>query len=380
MEITAPGHIARLASTVYLVKRVADLPLTLKPPYFDVKPTSARLITAERGFRLINRRDAFAIFARGSGDHGKKLFAVFRGTETSNYGVDIITDLRAALAVSATGETVHAGFNQTFNSLRDDLQAFVDDHQDTTEIHCVGHSLGGAIATLAASWLAANSHKKINLYTFGCPRVGYGSSGLATHLPNALGVDNIKRVYHGTDPVTMVPVFPFAHAPHNGRAYYLPYTGIVINPAAHRMDNYIVSVGGNSWRSLYRPHPFSASEQTIEHWLQSERVDNLAEASVWEKINTALAWILQKLLILPQAAVVGALTLADQLAMMLQKGLILGGKVGNWTFQLIRRLMRSLGMKVVDALEELTISIIRLVLNRVLGRIANEVKKALRRM
>jgi predicted lipase len=43
------------------------------------------------------------------------------------------------------------------------------------QVYCTGHSLGGAVASLAAFDIARElniSPQRIKLYTFGCPRLG----------------------------------------------------------------------------------------------------------------------------------------------------------------------------------------------------------------
>lgn len=43
------------------------------------------------------------------------------------------------------------------------------------QVYCTGHSLGGAVASLAAFDIARElnvSTQRIKLYTFGCPRLG----------------------------------------------------------------------------------------------------------------------------------------------------------------------------------------------------------------
>lgn len=89
-----------------------------------------------------------------------------------------------------------------------DINTFINQQPGTTMVHCIGHSLGGAIANLAAEWAANTLNKKVKLYTFGSPRVGFASGGFANKLTTALLPENIHRVYHNNDPVPMIPTFP----------------------------------------------------------------------------------------------------------------------------------------------------------------------------
>ncbi len=72
-------------------------------------------------------------------------------------------------------------------------------------IHCVGHSLGGALATLAANWLKSfpEVNAKVHLYTFGAPRVG----GKSFSMNATQRLDSIFRCVNGADPVPKVPVY-----------------------------------------------------------------------------------------------------------------------------------------------------------------------------
>jgi len=149
-------------------------------------------------------------------------------------------------------------------------------------IHCIGHSLGGAVASLAADWIKENHSSEVKLYTFGAPRVGFGS-GFGQSITNKLLAKNIHRVYHGTDPVPMVPLFPFAHAPTSGQSYYLPFGGLVVNFGAHKMRNYITSIGGNDWAGVYQANPIQHSVDSIKSWLQSDTTESTQNSWVWEK-------------------------------------------------------------------------------------------------
>ena len=82
--------------------------------------------------------------------------------------------------------------------MRPAFEQYVTEHTPRC-IHCVGHSLGGAIAQLTALW-AQERGIPAKLYTFGSPRV------VVEHfVPSA--ASNIKnyRVIHGADPVPYIP-------------------------------------------------------------------------------------------------------------------------------------------------------------------------------
>jgi len=118
-------------------------------------------------------------------------------------------------------------------------------------VHCVGHSLGSALATLAADTIALNARPKtVKLYTFGSPRVGF--EGFSRRLTDNIGDENIYRVHHSTDIVSHVPEWPFIHVPVPGDA--ISIAGFGYNPiSAHFKDNYLKTVTkleGKGWAKL----------------------------------------------------------------------------------------------------------------------------------
>ncbi|WNO08049.1 lipase family protein [Teredinibacter sp. KSP-S5-2] len=377
MTTLTPSQASSLSAGVYAVL-TPELLKAFYARYSNLFGAAPKVINADTGARLVNGESSFAICARGEKEYKNDAFFVFRGTTGTNYGADIITDLRIGVSVSAGNDLVHSGFYQTFRSMTAELGSFIAKHPDVTTVHCVGHSLGGAIATLAADWVNRTLGKKAKLYTFGAPRVGYGFKGFSNKLTAKLGNSNIHRVYHGNDPVTMIPVFPYSHVPNPGYGHYLPYAGVVINPKAHFIRNYVSSVGGASWEQLRRLPPLTLSTTNVKQWLKSSSPANLNDSSVWEKLNYALAYVAQAALATLQPVFVGTLTIADQLAMILQKGLTKGKEISGWVFHIIRRLMQMLGMKLLEKVEDLTTAVIRLVLNRIINKLAEDVRRAIR--
>lgn len=116
---------------------------------------------------------------------------IFRGTEQEIQ--DLLHDVDT-WPVPAFGNSVlvHRGFKRALNSVWTAIDAALQ------AIECplfyTGHSLGAALATLAAMRRAPTA-----VYTFGSPRVGdVRRSEKLKHLP-------IYRVVHGKDIVTTVP-------------------------------------------------------------------------------------------------------------------------------------------------------------------------------
>ena len=124
-------------------------------------------------------------------------FAVlaFRGTEA-----DRLKDIRADATqnICPTGERVHSGFMQQYDDISYELEEALDDCAVKGKpLFITGHSLGGAVATIAARRL--DPERQIAAcYTFGSPRVGTEDWVAQIKTP-------IYRVVNSADPVPMVP-------------------------------------------------------------------------------------------------------------------------------------------------------------------------------
>ena len=126
-------------------------------------------------------------------------FAVlaFRGTEADRMK-DIRADAKATQATCPTGERVHSGFMQQYDDISYQLEmALADKAVKGKPLFITGHSLGGAIATIAARRLDAE-RRIAACYTFGSPRVG--TEGWVAQIKTP-----IYRIVNSADPVPMVP-------------------------------------------------------------------------------------------------------------------------------------------------------------------------------
>ncbi|WDE12415.1 lipase family protein [Thalassomonas haliotis] len=159
-------------------------------------------------FKLSSEFGLIAQGKEGSLYDGHHVIAL-RGTATKS---DIVTDLHVGITVTHNGSAAHAGFAKSFRSIQPILARYFSQAPKKT-VHCVGHSLGGALATLAAEWIKSEYKVPVYLYTFGSPRVGL--QGFAVKSTNS--IDEVFRCTHGADPVPMGPVWPFYHTGHDHR-------------------------------------------------------------------------------------------------------------------------------------------------------------------
>jgi hypothetical protein len=98
---------------------------------------------------------------------------------------------------------VHRGFQRALDSVWQQVSDCITAYRAanvTAEICFTGHSLGGAVATLAISRIA---DPRVSLVTIGCPRVGNAVFCSRVLKRATLG---IYRYVDGDDPVTHIPV------------------------------------------------------------------------------------------------------------------------------------------------------------------------------
>lgn len=148
----------------------------------------------------------------------------FRGSEiwkrTDNFELkriiaDLKTDIDIRLSDWDRGGRVHSGFKAALDEVWGDLLPEVEKlEKQGVAIWITGHSLGGALATLAADRL---SHVQ-GLYTFGSPRIG-DYEFKRRFRPKAI------RVVNGKDIVARIP--PYAPFRHVGRLKFINSKGDV---------------------------------------------------------------------------------------------------------------------------------------------------------
>ncbi len=375
MGHVSPTIASEMANEVYLVHSERELnKLFLPRPEFSQENRGNQTLTAQVGSRLLNTKDSFGICARGAGNFKGDLFLIFRGSTFANYGADWLTNARIGVTTTSTGSLAHSGFNSIFQSMRGDIATFISQQKGVNTIHCIGHSLGGAVANLAADWVSHNVSANVKLYTFGSPRVGFADGGFATKVTNTLLTENIYRNFHGNDPVPMIPIFPYTHAPTSGHPYYLPYGGMSISFSAHRMPNYIRSVSGKKWNELIRPMPSTGS---VKQWLENSSAENTNTSIFWNKLNNAMSYVINKIITGVSITFIAGMTVVDQMAMLLKRAIDFGAELSGWVLLLVRKLMRAVGMKVIETAADITTALLRMVFNRLVRRLYSHVKQAI---
>lgn len=165
-------------------------------------------------FDFINERDGLSDTQVIIMSNNKMVMAVFRGSETKfnkeNFASSVRDWITTDFAIGKTrvdkwgkGVKIHRGFNRALNLVYDNFKKKCSEHIGLTNkpLWVTGHSLGGALATLAAFRLETDGVVVHQTEVFGSPRVGndkfskvYGDK-----------VSQIFRWVHQNDLITMVP-------------------------------------------------------------------------------------------------------------------------------------------------------------------------------
>ncbi len=297
-----------------------------------------QVFEATTGF---NTRSGFGYvlqYAQGGRRHA---IVAVRGTRPEMAGKpDLVTDARGTLTGFGDFGPVHKGFKKTFDSCMPEIARNEAAIMEADVVHCVGHSLGGAVATLVAGHYASRG-KLAKLYTFGSPRVGYR----ATHqsFERKLGIENMFRVSHDLDPITMVGPFPFIHVnprstdEKNYTCLSPMNTGVSL--VNHDMNNYLQTLAGAAnWQAVRGianlcSHSNAAQARVLladgnSGWLQA--LSDKTLALLFKLFNFVLGEVCE--------GVILGLTAIDLLTEMLLKGVkMMSGVVGHQIDSLLRK-------------------------------------------
>jgi len=150
-------------------------------------------------------RSACAVVAGGLG----ATIVAFSGTDPLKIE-DWITDFTPQRSPA----NLHTGFEQAVGTVWPRIEAAIKARPgDEKEVFFTGHSLGGALATIAAARAAADPAIPVTaVYTFGGPRVG-GDEFFGDYTAKFKLGARTYRVVHGGDVVATVPpkIFGFRH-------------------------------------------------------------------------------------------------------------------------------------------------------------------------
>jgi hypothetical protein len=164
------------------------------------------------------RGTQFFVATKSSEVAGTITVVAFRGTQSGDI-TDVFTDAVFLKAPWDKGGQVHLGFRE----MLPDMETLAHLIPDSKRVLYTGHSLGAALATLAAA-----RHRPNHLYTFGSPAVG--DQKFAASM---VGV-NHSRYVDCCDLVTRVPP-AFARYVHVGELHYIDQYGKITRSPSNRV-------------------------------------------------------------------------------------------------------------------------------------------------
>mmetsp|Transcript_17260 Transcript_17260/g.60642 ORF Transcript_17260/g.60642 Transcript_17260/m.60642 type:complete len:296 (-) Transcript_17260:4542-5429(-) len=163
--------------------------------------------------------DIQALIAHDPDSPTGTIWVAFRGTVASSLK-DWIDDLdfvkTSYPTCASSGCEVHRGFYRSFRAVAGPLLEHVHwlrAKHPSAPLRVTGHSLGGALAQLAALAMAEAGMSPAEVLTFGSPRVG--NAAFAKYFAASMTTAPHYRVTHNADPVPHVPPksFGFRHTP-----------------------------------------------------------------------------------------------------------------------------------------------------------------------
>jgi pimeloyl-ACP methyl ester carboxylesterase len=321
------------------------------------------------GPRPVDWSNGFGYIARGTGDRKDEAIVATRGTANL---LDLWTDGNGGFTQSPSGFMVHCGFNDTYRSFRADIMGWFEKNRDIKTVHCVGHSLGAALATLAADDLSRYG-KNVALYSFGSPRVGTDS--YASYMRTRLGVHNY-RVHCASDPVTMVGPWMYTHL--LGANYTLPWKGWSVSLFAHFMDNYIKGIGEAGWAGLAQA---AACKARIEAEVKAmfdtpETGDSITmySTAALGMIAKCLGWLLETGATAIGAVALAGMTVIDQLSYMLYASAALANP-GTAVVLTLKWIMKFLGRN-AETIKDASLGVIRWCLSLFLNIVSSMARRA----
>ncbi len=159
------------------------------------------------------------------------MLVAFRGTEST---ADWLSNLNVHPQDVAGLGRVHAGFWGQFSALRPQLEVFLQPRR-SLPILVTGHSLGGAIALLAAaSWAPVRSLRAV--YTYGQPAAALDEAA------KAIGTTLVGRHHRLVNDADIVPRVPPGYR-HSGHLLHFDNKGRVTDskPAGGARESTVLS-------------------------------------------------------------------------------------------------------------------------------------------
>ena len=370
-----PTQIFVLSDKAYELKnsftQVVKRDLANALPFVNVE--TLKPITATSGL-ITPVASGFGFMAQLNGGRSREIVIATRGTASQ---ADVGTDINAIPTLGPTGHAIHKGFNTTFKSYVQQLNEFIKQQNlgfKPTAVHCMGHSLGGALANLnaaACAELGLNSY----LYTVAAPRVGMVP--YAEHLSRKMNAAHVYRVANEADAVTMLPVYPFVHAPYCHGTVLLDGSWATVSAFQHKLATGYSSMVNSTWKQM-QSHT-RGKQQQLENSMypannaEAGRFEQLAKmpgamfsGRLLKMINKAIHDMLSRLGAQSLLSVghygTGSFTVLDQMAEILARYAQASHKHAKEVAGMLNAIMAYLGRS-THALADASVATIRWVFN-----------------
>ena len=225
--------------------------LLSRAAYFNAEEAKKACTWHGYSSKLISRHGAEVLVVKNS----KELWLAFRGTEPTKIN-DVMADLKVVRNSAIAGGKVHSGFQDELNELWVDCLKELEYNSQLKrpkKVYFTGHSLGAAMATIAAT-----RHEAECLYTFGSPKVGGPNFIKHVKCPH-------QRFVNNNDIVTKVPpsIFGFVHC---GEEIYFNAYGLERNPTYWQR-----------WKDFFRGVWFGWKNGKFFDMLTDHGMDNYAK-------------------------------------------------------------------------------------------------------
>lgn len=194
----------------------------------------------------------------------------------------------------------------------------------------------------------------------------------------------IYRCTHGADPVPLVPLWPFMHAPVDGLEYRLDNSS-GMSPQAHKMGQdgepgYRNTANTQDWTML---HEKSTEYLNNPVRLKYERRHEASFSTYWaERLSSALVTLLKDAgyysAVLAQAAISTSLTFYDMLARTLEQIASASKNFAEQTRGLLGHML-AFARVAVTVVAEMTVSFIRWVFSKTTDALYAAVRQAVER-
>lgn len=320
---------------------------------------------------VVREQSGFGVLLERCNGMNNEFVMVMRGTQTT---VDWLSNLNIGMSRGPTGSLVHQGFMAIYESMRVDVAHMIGQTR-AAHVHFVGHSLGGALASLAALQHARTAQGGTSLYTFGAPRVG--SMGMISDINRLIGVQNVKRVYALSDPVPMIPLFPFLHCPSGASAINAGFGSITAN--AHDMTGcYVPNMPAQGWPAAIA----TPNKASPDYWLkQAEKQSGIGSKLGYYFLGKALEGIMPALHLLC-GGLSANMTLLDLLSEGIKRAVMLSREMGEYILRFVKSALR-FTVGVFDAalsVADMTASFLRYVLSLMMTQVTNAARAALNKL